>query len=587
MPSLGLNRKKLILHKPILGSNFNSHWYKSRFMLIAAVIIFASIGTYLIFTSRAATTLTADFNNDNIVNVFDLSILASNWGKTGATKATGDTNGDGAVNIFDLSKLAGEWGQTVTPTGQPANSINVKDYGVVGDGVTDDTAKLLSAFNTAVAQAKIAWVPNGTYKVTSLTIPNNAQVTGQSMAGAWIKGQVTAGSNQTLTAFKVGDLGSTFKFAANASYTNINNVHFRGGGRVGVTDGLHQVIEIGTNTYANNYIHHINFINCEIERNLGEPYDLTNYSNGWNSNNVSITGNARAGAMRVTDVKFEGCHFGVSNGQPGHNTGSPRMTVEIWQDDVAGVNQVQGFQHIDFINNTFEAADGTSLDYAGAHDPSTGYCLSGNSIVTGNLFKGSGYIDTHPWKSDITLEPACDMTITNNTFWGSTGYSGVAIESEPSKYGYSRNNVFKNNVIDFSVANGINVDLPRRHFVISGINNEFSYNNITVNSNRDLLTLKTGANNRVVGNNFTINTLTYLALLRFGLGATESATNAPSTGNVITNNTFNIPNVIPEILVYPGSSGNIVNSNIFRGKAMPIVTDQTGTLQFTNNTFTP
>jgi hypothetical protein len=80
-------------HKKIFGI---------RLLYLFFLLLFASIGTYLIFFSKAATSLTADFNSDNKVDIFDLSILSSNWGKTGMTKSTGDANGDGSVNIFDL-----------------------------------------------------------------------------------------------------------------------------------------------------------------------------------------------------------------------------------------------------------------------------------------------------------------------------------------------------------------------------------------------------------------------------------------------------------------------------------------------------
>jgi len=91
------------------------------FLAILAILTIASIGTYLILTSKAATSLSADFTGDGIVNVFDLSKLATNWGKTGVTHDMGDANGDGIVNVFDLSKLAGEWGQSITPAGAPAH----------------------------------------------------------------------------------------------------------------------------------------------------------------------------------------------------------------------------------------------------------------------------------------------------------------------------------------------------------------------------------------------------------------------------------------------------------------------------------
>ena len=51
-----------------------------------------------------------DVNGDNSVNIFDLSILATNWGGTSKTRAQGDLNNDAVVNVFDLSILAANWG---------------------------------------------------------------------------------------------------------------------------------------------------------------------------------------------------------------------------------------------------------------------------------------------------------------------------------------------------------------------------------------------------------------------------------------------------------------------------------------------
>ena len=51
-----------------------------------------------------------DLNGDGHVNIFDLSLMAKNWGDRSATHAQGDINGDGVVNIFDLSALAKGWG---------------------------------------------------------------------------------------------------------------------------------------------------------------------------------------------------------------------------------------------------------------------------------------------------------------------------------------------------------------------------------------------------------------------------------------------------------------------------------------------
>ena len=52
-------------------------------------------------------TKVGDINADGNVNVFDLSVLLTNWSKT---TANCDLNKDGTVNVFDLSILLSKWG---------------------------------------------------------------------------------------------------------------------------------------------------------------------------------------------------------------------------------------------------------------------------------------------------------------------------------------------------------------------------------------------------------------------------------------------------------------------------------------------
>jgi hypothetical protein len=47
-----------------------------------------------------------DLNGDGVVNIFDLSILLSNWG---TSNQNADLNNDGKVDIFDLSILLSNW----------------------------------------------------------------------------------------------------------------------------------------------------------------------------------------------------------------------------------------------------------------------------------------------------------------------------------------------------------------------------------------------------------------------------------------------------------------------------------------------
>jgi hypothetical protein len=53
-----------------------------KYRIAVVVSVLAAIGGTLIFTSNASTALPADINDDGVVNITDLSILLSNWGKT-------------------------------------------------------------------------------------------------------------------------------------------------------------------------------------------------------------------------------------------------------------------------------------------------------------------------------------------------------------------------------------------------------------------------------------------------------------------------------------------------------------------------
>jgi hypothetical protein len=47
--------------------------------------------------------LPGDVNGDGVVNIQDLTVLATNWGKTNQTFSTGDVGGFGTIDIRDLT----------------------------------------------------------------------------------------------------------------------------------------------------------------------------------------------------------------------------------------------------------------------------------------------------------------------------------------------------------------------------------------------------------------------------------------------------------------------------------------------------
>ncbi|MDE0315422.1 MAG: T9SS type A sorting domain-containing protein [Candidatus Poribacteria bacterium] len=84
-------------------------------------VLFSPDGTTLASESRdgtlllwelnpTRTALLEDVNNDGVVNITDLTLVASNFGATGSHSA--DVNGDGVVNIVDLTRVAAAFGNT-------------------------------------------------------------------------------------------------------------------------------------------------------------------------------------------------------------------------------------------------------------------------------------------------------------------------------------------------------------------------------------------------------------------------------------------------------------------------------------------
>lgn len=85
-------------------------------------IAFNTSGLSTISTNDVVKVNNGDVNGDGTVNISDLSILASNWGKSfgsigpnlgnNTTFSEGDLNEDNSVSILDLSILASNWGTT-------------------------------------------------------------------------------------------------------------------------------------------------------------------------------------------------------------------------------------------------------------------------------------------------------------------------------------------------------------------------------------------------------------------------------------------------------------------------------------------
>ncbi|HLG90680.1 MAG TPA: dockerin type I domain-containing protein [Candidatus Saccharimonadales bacterium] len=103
----------------------------SRWQLTIFALLFAIIGGYAIYRTFAAPNpnLPGDLNNDNVVNVVDLSILLS---KFGTTNLAFDINGSGSINITDLSILLTNYNRRYTPpTAVKTATVSITNSGFV------------------------------------------------------------------------------------------------------------------------------------------------------------------------------------------------------------------------------------------------------------------------------------------------------------------------------------------------------------------------------------------------------------------------------------------------------------------------
>jgi hypothetical protein len=393
----------------------------SHLLLVGFILLFASIGAYLLLMSHASSNLTADFNDDSTVNIYDLSILSANWGITNATATTGDANSDGTVNIYDLSILASQWGQTVTPTptptGQPANSINVKDYGATGDGVTNDTAAVNSALEQAHQTGKTLFIPSGDFLLSStVAVPNDVKIAGLGES-SWLKGPIKYGSNETWTNLRIGARFASAALNSDGAHdTTFQSVRFSGGGGQNGSNGNPNVGFGGPDGSLTN----ISFVDCKFDATFTQPDGNTT-----GDNVISI---GEEDSSHIQNLSFIRCIIGSSNGI---RTGSPRFGIEALSRSTT--HYLSGL-HI--IDSTFEPTDETALDIESSPTapPMT------DMLIQGNLIKGGNPDFANPlYQQSICLELGQGVQILDNTIgnsrWGAieiydrskTGNSGSLI----------------------------------------------------------------------------------------------------------------------------------------------------------------
>lgn len=384
--------------------------------------------------------------------------------------------------------------------------VNVVAYGARRDGRTDDTAAIARAMRAAASAAKGVYLPAGTYRVSSITMPSGLAVFGAGMDRAWLRGHLAFGSNQLISDLRIGDAGkSAVHNRAGAAWSVFERVHFRGGGGAGWHG---PVMLLGGSKSCSN----ITFRRCEVERNVG--IEDSSFSNGYND--ISVY-ESRGG--HVSDITFDGCHIGVTNGVA---TGSPRMGLECWTAPGSGI----GWRNITVRGCVFEATAIHQLDFA---------CYGHSGQATGVMvedctFKGGGLdMKSTLWGYSICLEWPFDVVIRNNHF---QRCSEAAIYNANFGQLYDTRWIITGNTFDFDTAE-YGITARRGIVVISS------------------------ANNIITGNTFTWHG----SFSGWPTNGCVEFAGADATGNTVSGNIFNISQTQELSNEWDGAIGNTVSGN--------------------------
>jgi Pectate lyase superfamily protein len=204
--------------------------------------------------------------------------------------------------------------------------INVKDYGAVGDGATDDT----EAIQTSVNKGGLINLPSGEYLIsTTIAIPSNTKILGASRnfeggvkstkitynknAGVCFDTEQTQAINIEISNIGIycsNSRGSSIAInTVYSSFSNINNVFVKG------FDIAIRYGKQNNSNYSDIVLNSNNYGIFGVEGATGgDATNVTNFSNIYGSNiaNVGCTFHALTANNNVSEIGMDGCNIGFS-----------------------------------------------------------------------------------------------------------------------------------------------------------------------------------------------------------------------------------------------------------------------------------
>tara|TARA_R110000868_G_scaffold120523_2_gene320080 strand:- start:1382 stop:3448 length:2067 start_codon:yes stop_codon:yes gene_type:complete len=233
--------------------------------------------------------------------------------------------------------------------------LNAKDFGVVGNGTTNDTTALQNALTAAAG--KSLYLPAGTYLCTQLTISSGTTLFGDSPATTIIKANASLASNTSL--FKnLNQSGTVYVYVDKG--ISVSNIQFDG---ANLGPRTSELVSFGK-------VNDLQVNNCQIY-------------------NVQYIGMALGGCLAATIV---GCSFT----ECGSDTAIAEGGAALWMGPASDTTPSLDVSVTDcsFISNNWSAmyANGSRLSMLGNYLSSnreSGIFMTGsNNIISNNWISG-------------------------------------------------------------------------------------------------------------------------------------------------------------------------------------------------------
>ena len=331
---------------------------------------------------------------------------------------------------------------------------DVRSYGAVGDGMTDDTAAVHAAMAAAADAGTGVHIPRGTYRVDTVAIPDGVLLRGDGPSRTWLKGGVLFGSRDLVIGLRLGDTGHRTHNRAEATETTFEDCRFRGTVPILLGD--------------DNSCSHIVFRDCEVERSFGHWTPSASY------NNIIIEEYSPGPGGHVEHITFERCHVGVSNGSGGRDTGSPSAGLVAYCNPQTPVRQ--GYKDIRIVDCVFEATDEFTLDFDdkirtdGSHS-------SSDVLIQGCVIKGAGVEGRRKYAYSICIESPEGCVVRDNLIYrGYINTFKICKNEDPDPD--RRPLIVERNMFDLTVDNGVDPPVGASMIRLHGDNTVFRDNTI-------------------------------------------------------------------------------------------------------------